>query len=790
MYTIYQPGYSPGAVIVRSDKYKGNSLVSMTTLHNVPPTLGQVLRSALGYFLVVLVCTHAGYSVAHHQATPTSAEWKILAPFWLALLPAYVSRSALYEQKHLHVFAEFATNLQWLRWTYSLQLPGLLIFLYVASALAGVYSTDSADSTMCLFGRIAICIAPMYIMGMWLVAKWPSDNKLFTFRFRTFFPAFATCLMPFIYGYSGCADLFCCVIGSGIVLSFWVISLFLNSLRLAWLILALFLVIAFASIVFPLSSDGVFSRWIQVSTFGFLLTLAMGVSEAWRIAARVLNDEDYQPSGKYSDADKQLYLGGTNLATALFLPGFLLTAFHPATNIWYLILTLSLLVAQYLFWFIDRTPSKRTYWISIGVVSGLLLPIIISIGAHPEGSVFLSAKIRLITNGADSFTFAGFASVPFIYLVSQLKTVIIPLKVGPIRIAVAFHATAACLLLTGVVSGLFAVLIPLLSFPFPLSSGMEMRVSLLAYVYLIVSLLCLVIVLSIKIYSSNNNESMKSIESTPPSAPSSAKQVRFDDIVALVRPYPSLIAGVLSAGISLYASPWFKALQCGVAITALTMLGFVLNDIFDIEKDVRARARKVLAEGKLNVHYAIYASLLLTIIVFSVAPWSIYLESILFLCVLAVYGYSPFAHRYPTCKGIYTACLACTPLVYSSAVSGVRISLTVYSVLFAFILGREIFIDVHQRREDERAGFRTIAVALGGRTAATCATVTMAIGMCGLLTVSGSTWFSLLLASASAISFTIIMVRHKYPDSRPGLLRLPMLLGVLAIIATVIVRHV
>ena len=145
-----------------------------------------------------------------------------------------------------------------------------------------------------------------------------------------------------------------------------------------------FAILTISIIALPFQSalaDTRLAKCLILCTFGLLLTLAMGVCETWRFTARVLNDIEYRPDGNFAEETKRLYLGGANLATALFLPIFLWTAFHPATTRAYLVAAFILLIIQYIAWFLDRTETKQTWWPVVGALLGYLYPLVVSIGA-------------------------------------------------------------------------------------------------------------------------------------------------------------------------------------------------------------------------------------------------------------------------------------------------------------------------------------------------------------------------------------------------------------------------
>ena len=148
---------------------------------------------------------------------------------------------------------------------------------------------------------------------------------------------------------------------------------------------------------------------ILVSIFGVFLTLAMGVSEAWRFTTRVWARVEYRPSGRYTTEEQHLFLAGTNIATALFLPLFLTTSLHPQTEPSYLLFVILALVVGYLLWFNYSTSWSYKIWTAVSFLFGISLPWILAIGAQTRGQVTQPSPLQLESLGP-LFTLLGSVS--------------------------------------------------------------------------------------------------------------------------------------------------------------------------------------------------------------------------------------------------------------------------------------------------------------------------------------------------------------------------------------------
>jgi hypothetical protein len=211
-----------------------------------------------------------------------------------------------------------------------------------------------------------------------------NNSTLFTFRARSYFPALATCLPAFIIGYYlELKDGVILLIGSGLlILMLWFASLWL-SVKVTYGIQAILLLIAI--VVFMSMPVERVSVWV----LGMFLTLAMGVSEAWRVATRVLAGVEYRPNGQYTSGEQRLFLSGTNIATALLLPLFLFTYLHPQTEQSYLPSVMIWLLLGSLLWFMYGSSADYRVVTRWAFFFGTSLPLILGVAAHFQGEIAL-----------------------------------------------------------------------------------------------------------------------------------------------------------------------------------------------------------------------------------------------------------------------------------------------------------------------------------------------------------------------------------------------------------------
>lgn len=747
-----------------------------------PPTLFQVLRPASGYWLVSIACTCAGYSISHANIFPPLAEVPYLIAFWLLLIPALVSRAAVYEQRRLHNLP--VATLQWLKNTFAVQVPIVLGVIWAVhlSWLLIVDRTTFAASSGRLIASASAAL-PLFCFGGYLVRHWPTNSSLFDFTFRTFFPAVATCLPAFVFGHSLNEGYIHSVVISIMVMVFWMIALRTSTRRLALIGIAIYLAFCAVFCGIVLAQEGPLYRLIIATSFGMILTIAMGVSESWRITSRVLKDEEFHPSGRYTQSIKNYYLGGVNIATAVFLPFSLLTVLHPSTNASYVFLLTFLLFTQYILWFSDNGPTKPLPWSSIGIASGLLLPGIISFGTHTSGLSYDSLRILTIENLRDQWAVILGLVTGIGYLCRHLMPVVSQIRDKSVSVTDGFLSVTNCITLTGVISGVLATIASLIQAgPVILSTGLSKKFSLLSYTYSLVTLICIAAsYIMTNLRNGPDRTNTLRTDGADYIAPPKSEKPFVRGLTLLTRPLTSLLPGLLAGGLVSSRISIGNAAGVGLLVTAVTMLAFVANDIFDIKKDSAAGAEKAIPTKLISISSAYRIALcLLSAIAIIAGNYFPYPATVLTWIALVV-GYSPFAQKYPMAKGFYAGILSFVPFWSASLLFPEMVQWPLYLMLFVFIVAREAYIDAHQLDTDLRANFRTIAVKLGASLTRHIAARVMLVSTIGLALVTQN-WTSRLVALTAALSVILIFEVYSNVQERAGTSRLTMFLATVAIV--------
>jgi len=179
----------------------------------------------------------------------------------------------------------------------------------------------------------------------------------------------------------------------------------------------------------------------------------------------------------------------------------------------------------------------------------------------------------------------------------------------------------------------------------------------------------------------------------------------------------SLISGVAVAAMLATSSnlAWTEIAAQALPITLVTMAAFAFNDLYDRDKDRIAEAkRKPIADGRVTVTEGYLFAALLSVCALALEALVEEGRS-LYVIVAALFGvaaYSIVAQSLPVVKGFATAVLCCAPLAYGSEVAQVPVPKPIYLFFAAFVVGRELLLDVVHFSGDLRAGVHTLVAYL------------------------------------------------------------------------------
>lgn len=761
-------------------------MVDRTDEQGFAPLPFGIGRAAAGYFLAAVACTVAGYSMGQTLSEPWRASVGRLVWLWGLLLPAYIVRALLYEHVGLRSFVSVGNRSAAIRHMTSQATEYLVIvFAVILAFMWFTLPTPSAMDAVAL-----VCAAtPIWTMTARLMAKWSNDGRFYHFRFRSFFPALATCLPPFLFGYFNSASWYCIAVGSALVIGYWGAGFYLRRPRHLGILGGVTLLTVATITALTIRNATPVVECIRVISFGSLLTLAMGVSESSRVTARVLQDIEFRPGTPFSDDERRYYLAGTNVATALCLPFFIATGMHPNASSLYFSLITIVAATQYCIWFGDSRPTKSPLWPSIGFVTGLTMPVVVT--AVDAGTVATLPFSRVPTS---FWEITGSVALPWA-LGGFVENRVKPLRtLRSHGLRDTFTDVRMCIALTSIASGVLGGLLMVLPtifrlIPFgALTDAIASHYATPATTYFLIQLICSTVLLLMAWM--DGQPALVSADPATGTTGGDSREITQSRGVAIAwalcrsaRLGPSAIAGIL-CGATLTSSPSASIdittiIAAALAMALLAMFGFVVNDIFDVEKDRQAGVDRPIARRELTIRSASIFAMCLAIVSIGTAV-RVGAPEIVVVGLCSLFLYTPLAHRAPTFKGIYTAAVCLLPVWYALKIGHLKVGLTVLLAMAIFVFGREMMLDAKDIVGDSSWGLKTIAARIGSHAALRWAAILMVLGSI-LAAVSAPNVLGRLLATISAV-VTISILALPLSIHRRGLLtRLPMLLGALAV---------
>lgn len=770
-----------------------------------PYAVPEIFKPASGFFLAAVFCLIAGLATAPHpDRLPPPAIYQLVA-FCVFIIPVYISRIILYEQRNISArITNGPESISHLR-----QMSLAIVWTIFPCntlwfVLALWYSATNWPEIIFSLLRVGFAIVPFYWLMVWATLNWPSQANRFSFRYRNFFPAVTTCLTSFVFGAtvnstdhrSTLTGLLPVVITVAMIIASWRLSL-----RRWGLFLAVSISIFTGAVfVYPFISPAISSNpaadLLRLLLFGLLMTFVMGIGEAWRVIGRLRDQEEFIPDS-VPESERDLlgikYVAGTNIAIALFLPLFFLTILHSTTTYWYLGFSFGMLLSQFILWTTFQHRGASRPWAALGIGYGLILPILIAVTTNRDHSHYSSISLLIGDSLGDTVTIIGVMIVVLGFLeyefqVARVLAPVVPFQSFPWTL---FSQPSRGVALASYISAILSILVSLALFiqrPFGLDATSVNRLKILLALYILLAFALGVPTYFIRLIQRERTRSTPSTDSNAPGldpekAKSTAKAVvkTASLLISSGRPITSGIAfvvAVLGAWSTIGVDIVSLILRC-LPLFLLTAAGFVLNDVFDREKDRDARVRRPIATGELRASIAAYFG---GALILAAVSWELFYGVSASLLVVAATGlgvvaYSPSARLFPLAKGLFTAFLSCAPLLYATSLSARLPNAWCLLVCCGYVIGRELLLDAKDLDGDRRAGIKTLASLLGPRHSYLVAFLVM------FLAASFGMWLAadapsriLIIFSMACLLFTLVYSNGEAMRAIPGT-RLALLLG-------------
>jgi 4-hydroxybenzoate polyprenyltransferase len=668
--------------------------------------------------LVALVCAASGLIYGSGKlffgsgSPPEIQHWLYIFAFFGLLLPYFFNREASVEEPQLSRLEQSNNTFYAIVFT---------VFASVTIALTLAWVGTTWHEGIRLAGLLILAVLSFWYLGLrshYLLnygGELARNERLFTNK--VLLPAFATCLVSFSFGWSMVNQdwAFICL-ALPIIFIVTIKELIVANPRLPSAVIVILFLVATIVLLLLYRIKGLdFTKAIIIGT---LLTFSMGVAEVCKRVVRYKSNRRNNAIEPYG-----YYLAGSNWSSIIFP---LLLCFLPLLIDDLPVLPIfGLLTIQYVHWHHFTKEKRNAGLLLFNTVLGFLLPISVCLqyiaGIKPVlfgGEIFdslmafMAATIAII---ATTLAFFGGNVQRF-------------LKDSNERGLSAYEDYDNCFFLF-----LFVMILTLLAVGFYglltysiLGSAIIRAKSVETTVYL---LLLLLFVIALYIYNIAKRPPQGSpIDEPHRSIAPEAKQAErtaLDGKPLLTLFILTMNVGRLPVGvIAGLAVTFILSLHSNLSVQLMvlhllpiclvTMTGFVLNDIFDLNKDRKALRNKPIAVGLVSVQAASLFAVVLTGVALLISA-SIFRGNSFYVILAAISGvivYSWWAQAVPTLKGFATAILCCAPFAYATEVAAIQFPVSYYGFLLAFIAGRELLLDVKDYEGDKRAGIYTLVAYL------------------------------------------------------------------------------
>jgi geranylgeranylglycerol-phosphate geranylgeranyltransferase len=213
-------------------------------------------------------------------------------------------------------------------------------------------------------------------------------------------------------------------------------------------------------------------------------------------------------------------------------------------------------------------------------------------------------------------------------------------------------------------------------------------------------------------------------------------------------------------------------------ILTISMSGFVINDLHDIEKDKTNHPKRPLPSKKISpvaacILYFVLLTLSLVLIKANVEPSYTY---IYLLLIVGLINYNYIVSYIPSLKDFYVATIGIFPLFILASLLPGRGYAPVIVCLFLFLLGREMLMDI----EDFDGDGETLVKMIGVAKSAYIAFGVKFVGSIILLQQINDLWGGAILCAvvASDLVFFILWTQATMRSAVLFYMKLQLLLGI------------
>lgn len=687
------------------------------------------LLTIAGYLLVVVIIYFLGKAIKLDLGF-SAIEVDSYSFFYFSIIGVYYTSKAIYvDLNSVKSEEDKLKNFSFV----------IITFVFISTSVVCAYNIIMKSFYLPNVVILLLGLLPFAKLYNFERNNFGSDRRIH-FANYIFFPAILTCILPFFVGYTleysiydtnkwiGC--LYMLIVSSIILLYHGLHCYFYEKnywIHMMFSIILVFSLFIISYISYSYQSRTTYLEFSQYIIVVAIMALLMGIPESWYF----LKDSSYIEHSNHNYRilyDK--YSKAINTAT-LMIPLLMILGFlHPIVNDNYLFVIVFSFFLLFI-WLIKGMESSKIlgnlikvestmFWKLIRLLLGYSLPILVFFAISKTMCIinlsFIdSIDVDAILRNSVLFSF-GMASLFSLFGLTFNNN-------DEIHKTLIFGSV---LILFGVsiFEGFFNINNQTFVHKLTFVKLAYLTIFLITFCISVYSNMSLELFKFDKQEDSSKGESSKSetlkVNTTILKLISFSKLDRNKFICAIVksgRPIPSFLAMLLSFLFFYILGNYsiFRSLVHSAPMFIVTSLGFMYNDMFDYKKDNHRYNDKPLKNGSTDGFHILIAFLIyLFLLILLLNILSGYLE---FLCIfsvfIGVYFYSPFSHRLPVFKGLYTSFLTISPIAYPAILTGKTISFTLLGAIILFITGREIILDVFDFEYDSRFGLKTLPHYLG-----------------------------------------------------------------------------
>jgi len=732
-------------------------------------TLWTSILESIGYVIVVALCIAGGF-VAYSTRLHSGGLEKYLLTVLSRLSSSEVILAALGVLVYFLAYFFFrAVLLDRPMDRSDIALPLVfcaIAFIFLGSGIIAVFLLKEMGAAIGLVGATVGPPTLMFILTLFLERnkKRRLSEQAHRFVPKIFYPAFATCFLSFCLGWilfrPSNYDLVI-FYGCSVVIAVLALATISWRARTPVLVALLFVATIFATYVISIRYKHEFGIGLLIA---LLWTFSLGFAEVAKRPSLLSHGQAIAAEGE----SVNYYVAGANWSSIVFLNLLLFMPLLILNNAIYLVFFL--VVTSIILWHVlpDKT-SNQAKWVALSI--GYLLPLgLIALMIIDESIQFDAEKIESwnLSHQTDRLiTLLGvFLTIVFVLYPEDFKD--FARKIGHFQ---PYLSRRNCLLFAVFVIAVQGVFVTfmfsvMLAVEYSISAALQVRVDKVLII-LIVELLFILLLLFLASDEPGSFGREPTRNATASRGRNKSAKKKMSDLIAhtasLTRPTTSSIAGLLSVAFALRAgrTDLLPIVQTFAAVTFLCMFGFVVNDIFDREKDLQAgRLDKPIALGQISTRRAasLATALALSSLLtgFSLSPTVFAITAIALALLLF---YSTFSRQFPKLKGFYTGVLCCLPVLLGVDDNPLQINMGIFFTIIIFIFGREIVIDATDIVHDSQSDHATIALVVGKDAALLLGWIIMSAGIM-VLTISQAMGMGTLLAIASLVSLVAFWIMY------------------------------